>query len=141
MLRFKARCEPRHSSYRLHRNLGAKPWQFPRSRSYATFGFGRLYENACAKECETPTPWQSLPPLPFPIFAECRNPSKPTIPKSVRKIQHVWRINGRQPYLIAELKQRGLWDAVMINDLKYFNGSVQPIDRVPDDIKACSPPL
>lgn len=39
------------------------------------------------------------------------------------------------PYLVTALKERGLWDPVMANDLKYFNGSVQPIDRVPDDLK------
>ena len=39
------------------------------------------------------------------------------------------------PYLVADLKERGLWDAVMVNDLKYFDGSVQPIDRIPEDIK------
>ncbi|MFT7558867.1 MAG: ribonucleoside-diphosphate reductase alpha chain [Flavobacteriales bacterium] len=40
------------------------------------------------------------------------------------------------PYLIHDLKDRGLWDSVMANDLKYFEGSVQKIDRVPDDLKA-----
>jgi ribonucleoside-diphosphate reductase alpha chain len=40
------------------------------------------------------------------------------------------------PYLVHDLKQRGLWDEVMANDLKYFNGSVQPIDRIPADLKA-----
>ncbi len=39
------------------------------------------------------------------------------------------------PYLVADLKQRGLWDSVMVNDLKYYDGSVQQIDRVPDDLK------
>ncbi len=39
------------------------------------------------------------------------------------------------PYLVRELKNRGLWDNVMVNDLKYFDGSVQNIDRVPDDLK------
>jgi len=39
------------------------------------------------------------------------------------------------PYLVHDLKARGLWDEVMVNDLKYFDGSVQPIDRVPDDLK------
>ncbi|MGB5396649.1 MAG: ribonucleoside-diphosphate reductase subunit alpha, partial [Gammaproteobacteria bacterium] len=39
------------------------------------------------------------------------------------------------PYLIEDLRERGLWDAVMANDLKYYDGSVQHIDRVPDDIK------
>ncbi|MFN3920020.1 MAG: ribonucleoside-diphosphate reductase subunit alpha [Methylohalobius sp.] len=40
------------------------------------------------------------------------------------------------PYLVADLKQRGLWDEVMIADLKYYDGSVQMIDRIPDDLKA-----
>ncbi|EIC23958.1 ribonucleoside-diphosphate reductase, alpha subunit [Thiorhodovibrio frisius] len=40
------------------------------------------------------------------------------------------------PYLVADLKALGLWDSVMVNDLKYYDGSVQPIDRVPDDLKA-----
>jgi len=39
------------------------------------------------------------------------------------------------PYLVEDLKARGLWDEVMVNDLKYYDGSVQPIDRVPEDIK------
>ena len=39
------------------------------------------------------------------------------------------------PYLVRDLKARGLWDDVMVNDLKYFDGSVQPIDRVPPDLK------
>jgi len=40
------------------------------------------------------------------------------------------------PYLVHDLKKRGLWDAVMVNDLKYFDGSVQQIDRIPADLKA-----
>lgn len=40
------------------------------------------------------------------------------------------------PYLVAELKALDLWDEVMINDLKYFDGSVQKLDRVPDEVKA-----
>lgn len=39
------------------------------------------------------------------------------------------------PYLVRELKTRGLWDNVMVNDLKYYDGSVQKIDRVPADLK------
>ena len=40
------------------------------------------------------------------------------------------------PYLVHDLKDRGLWDKVMVNDLKYYDGSVQEIDRVPDELKA-----
>jgi len=38
-------------------------------------------------------------------------------------------------HLVRLLKQRGLWDEVMISDLKYFDGSLWEIDRVPADIK------
>ncbi|GAB2197679.1 ribonucleoside-diphosphate reductase subunit alpha [Sessilibacter sp. MAH4] len=40
------------------------------------------------------------------------------------------------PYLVRDLKERGLWDTVMVNDLKYYEGSVQAIDRIPEDLKA-----
>jgi ribonucleoside-diphosphate reductase alpha chain len=40
------------------------------------------------------------------------------------------------PYLIHDLKERGLWDTVMVNDLKYYEGSVQSIDRIPEDLKS-----
>jgi len=42
-------------------------------------------------------------------------------------------ING---YLVRDLKRLGLWDDVMVMDLKHFDGSLRPIDRVPQEIKA-----
>ncbi len=39
------------------------------------------------------------------------------------------------PYLVEDLKRLGLWDSVMVNDLKYYEGSVRKIDRIPDAIK------
>ncbi len=39
------------------------------------------------------------------------------------------------PYLVKDLKAEGLWDEVMANDLKYYNGSVQQIDRIPAELK------
>ena len=39
-------------------------------------------------------------------------------------------------YLVRDLKRLGLWDDVMVMDLKHFDGSLRPIDRVPQDIKA-----
>ena len=38
--------------------------------------------------------------------------------------------------LVHDLKERGIWDEVMISDLKYYDGSVGQIDRIPDDLKA-----
>jgi ribonucleoside-diphosphate reductase alpha chain len=40
------------------------------------------------------------------------------------------------PALVRDLKARGLWDAVMVSDLKYFDGSLGAIDRIPEDLKS-----
>ncbi|MFT5710547.1 MAG: ribonucleoside-diphosphate reductase alpha chain [Halioglobus sp.] len=39
------------------------------------------------------------------------------------------------PYLVNDLKARDLWDSVMVNDLKYYDGSVQAVERIPADLK------
>ena len=39
-------------------------------------------------------------------------------------------------FLVHDLKRLGLWDDVMVMDLKHFDGSLRPIDRVPQDVKA-----
>ena len=39
-------------------------------------------------------------------------------------------------YLVRDLKRLGLWDDVMVVDLKHFDGSLRPIDRVPQEIKS-----
>ncbi|SFN35092.1 ribonucleoside-diphosphate reductase class II [Formivibrio citricus] len=38
-------------------------------------------------------------------------------------------------HLVNDLKARGLWDDVMISDLKYFDGSVSRIERIPQDLR------
>jgi len=39
------------------------------------------------------------------------------------------------PYLVADLKARGLWDPEMVADLKYHDGLLSQIHRVPDDLR------
>lgn len=39
------------------------------------------------------------------------------------------------PYMVHDLKAIGLWDQVMVNDLKYYDGSLQAIERIPLEIK------
>ena len=39
------------------------------------------------------------------------------------------------PHMVHDLKRQGLWDNVMVNDLKYYDGSLQSIDRIPADLK------
>ena len=40
------------------------------------------------------------------------------------------------PFLVKDLKARGLWDQDMIDNLKYFDGELKDIDRIPADLKA-----
>ncbi|MGA8148373.1 MAG: ribonucleoside-diphosphate reductase subunit alpha [Gallionellaceae bacterium] len=39
-------------------------------------------------------------------------------------------------HLVADLKRMGLWDEVMISDLKYFDGSLAKIDRIPTELRS-----
>src|SRR5690242_13751715 len=39
-------------------------------------------------------------------------------------------------FMVRELKKMGLWDAVMVNDLKHFDGSIGKIDRIPQDLRS-----
>jgi len=38
-------------------------------------------------------------------------------------------------FLVGELHKLGLWDEVMVNDLKYFDGSLERIDRIPRELR------
>ena len=40
------------------------------------------------------------------------------------------------PFLVKDLKARGLWDQDMIDNLKYFDGELKDITRIPEDLKA-----
>ncbi|HEX7037470.1 MAG TPA: ribonucleoside-diphosphate reductase subunit alpha [Pseudomonadales bacterium] len=40
------------------------------------------------------------------------------------------------PFMVHDLKRLDLWDKVMVNDLKYYDGSLMQIERVPEDLKA-----
>jgi ribonucleoside-diphosphate reductase alpha chain len=39
------------------------------------------------------------------------------------------------PFLVKDLKARGLWDQDMIDNLKYFDGELKDIERIPTDLK------
>jgi ribonucleoside-diphosphate reductase alpha chain len=38
-------------------------------------------------------------------------------------------------YLVADLKKLGMWDEVMVSDLKYFDGNLARVDRIPADLR------
>lgn len=39
------------------------------------------------------------------------------------------------PFLVKDLKTRGLWDRDMMDSLKYFDGELKDIERIPADLK------
>ena len=39
------------------------------------------------------------------------------------------------PFMVRDLKALGLWDKVMVNDIKYYDGSLQSIERIPTELK------
>ncbi|NGX45979.1 MAG: Ribonucleoside-diphosphate reductase 1 subunit alpha [Chlamydiae bacterium] len=42
-------------------------------------------------------------------------------------------------YLVEKLKALGIWDEQMVDDLKYFDGVISEIDRIPDEVKQIYP--
>jgi ribonucleoside-diphosphate reductase alpha chain len=63
----------------------------------------------------------------------------PCIEPSFKHIHTKSNLSGEfvrtNDFLVKELMKLGLWDEEMLSDLKYFDGSVQAIDRVPEDLK------
>jgi len=39
------------------------------------------------------------------------------------------------PYLVKDLKELELWDEVMLNDMKFYDGRLKAIERIPDNLK------
>ena len=63
----------------------------------------------------------------------------PCIEPSYKHIHTKSNLSGEfvrtNDFLVKELMQLGLWDEEMLSDLKYFDGSVQGIERIPEDLK------
>jgi len=63
----------------------------------------------------------------------------PCIEPSYKHIHTKSNLSGEfvrtNDYLVKELMGLGIWDMEMLSDLKYFDGSIQAIERVPDEVK------
>lgn len=57
------------------------------------------------------------------------------LPEPVREVEPLRRVHRDQPLPGARPQGPRLWDPVMVNDLKYYDGSVQQIERIPQDLK------
>jgi ribonucleoside-diphosphate reductase alpha chain len=63
----------------------------------------------------------------------------PCIEPSYKHIHTKSNLSGEfirtNDYLVKELMTIGLWDEEMLSDLKYFDGSIQDIERIPAEVK------
>jgi ribonucleoside-diphosphate reductase alpha chain len=63
----------------------------------------------------------------------------PCIEPSYKHIHTKSNLSGEfvrtNDFLIKELMELGMWDKEMLSDLKYFDGSIQAIERIPQDVK------
>ena len=93
---------------------------------------GRLCANRSKNTaCATATPWRSLRQRPSPI--------SPASPNRLSRCTNICLSNRTSPensqfptsYLVEKLKELGLWDEEMLDDLKYFDGSISEIERIP----------
>jgi ribonucleoside-diphosphate reductase alpha chain len=98
-------------------------------------GLGHPARRCGPTACATPTSWPSHPRRPSPTSPAYPSPSsRPTRTSTSNRT-----CPASSPWSIPTWsgpQGRGLWDKVMVNDLKYYDGSVQAIDRIPDDLKA-----
>ena len=88
-----------------------------------------------ATACATPTAWRSRRPRRSPTSSACRPSIEPTYQNLYVKSNLSGEFTVVNEYLVADLKELGLWDEVMVADLKYFDGSLARIDRVPAELR------
>ncbi len=81
--------------------------------------------------CATPTASPSRRPRRSPTSSACRPRIEPTYQNLYVKSNLSGEFTVVNEFLVRDLKQAGLWDEVMIADLKYFDGNLARIDRAP----------
>ncbi len=86
--------------------------------------------------CATPTASPSRRPRPSPTSSACRRAIEPTYQNLYVKSNLSGEFTVANEYLVADLKRLNLWDEVMVADLKYFDGSLAKIDRIPPEIRS-----
>ncbi len=68
------------------------------------------------------------------IFGVCQS-IEPTYQNLFVKSNLSGEFTVINPYLVNDLKRERLWDEVMVNDLKYYDGSVAKISRIPEKLR------
>ena len=85
--------------------------------------------------CATPTAWPSRPTATISNIIGVDASIEPCFGNLSVKSNLSGEFTVINEYLVRDLKRLGLWDDVMVMDLKHFDGSLRRIDRVPEEIK------
>ena len=85
--------------------------------------------------CATRTAWRSRRPRRSPTSSACAASIEPEYQNIYVKSNLSGEFTVVNEQLVADLKAIGLWDEVMVADLKYFDGSLAKIDRVPAEMR------
>ncbi|MFW6345356.1 MAG: ribonucleoside-diphosphate reductase subunit alpha, partial [Halomonas sp.] len=102
----------------------------------ATLAWGRLRDKIAAQGMRNSNVLAIAPTATLSTICGVTQSIEPTCQNLYVKSNLSGEFTVINAYLINDLKARGLWDEVMLNDLKYHDGSVQPIERIPADLKA-----
>ncbi len=115
---------------------GGRAGRVRRAGRFGQPGLGRVARTGSrVSECATPTAWRSLPPRPSPTSCGVSASIEPTFQNLFVKSNLSGEFTVVNEYLVRELKALGIWDEVMVADLKYFDGSLARIDRVPGEVR------
>ena len=119
----RCRCWPRSAARRL-------------TSTWARRSTGSRCGRRCARTaCATATPWPSRRRPPSPTSRGVSQSIEPLYTNLYVKSNLSGEFTVVNERLVRDLAERGLWDAEMLDDLKYEDGSVQDIARIPDDLK------
>ena len=89
-----------------------------------------------ARHAQLATAWRSRRPRRSPTSSASSASIEPSFGNLSVKSNLSGEFTIVNEYLVRDLKKLGLWDDVMVMDLKHFDGSLRRIDRVPEDLKA-----
>ncbi len=127
---------PRHPADRLAEPAGRSARRLRRRGPSVDAGLGRRCAPASpATACATATAWRSRPTATISNIIGVGASIEPSFGNLSVKSNLSGEFTVVNEYLVRDLKKLGLWDDVMVMDLKHFDGSLRRIDRVPEDLK------
>jgi ribonucleoside-diphosphate reductase alpha chain len=126
----------RHPAARFHRFAGSWPWRHLETNRDATLDWAALRERIAPMACAIPTASPSRPTATISNIVGVSASIEPSYQNLYVKSNLSGEFTVVNEALVRDLKALDLWDEVMVSDLKYFDGSLARIERIPDELKA-----